>query len=669
MAKKKYLIIIHILFFLPLFAFQVAHEADALKLNSLFSDHMVLQQKSNVTFWGTFRPSNEIIITSNWGETGKSSVDVNGNWNVSLKTPEAGGPYTIEVKSGSQKTIIKDVLVGEVWLASGQSNMEMTMLGWPPNDVINNAEEEIAKSTNFEIRMFNVAKELSLNALSDVKGSWKISGPEETQNFSATAYFFAKELSKRLQIPIGIIHSSWGGTPAESWTSQETINTLPELRKLKLALNNSSQYEAELNWFSHFEQIKMPIGDRQWDNLDLGDNMVSKTSHNDGEWEEIYLPGSYDKLVEGGEFNGAVWFRKNVFIDDITSDYTLTIGAIDDMDETYVNGHKIGGYTGMGYWNKRREYEIPKSILRKGNNLIAVKAIDAEGEGEVIGPLTLSNNSNTKISLSGDWKYSVIAEIHNKKLFLYNIDEVDFSSRVVTEELNPGVPTVLYNGMINPLVPYTIKGVIWYQGESNVGRAAQYKELFPAMINDWRRKWNYDFSFYYVQIAPFQYNLNSDALSDNSQDLREAQRHSLYLKNTGMAVTLDIGNFNNIHPSNKQEVGNRLARLALFHDYNFNLIPSGPIFKELKVDKEKLILKFYNPGSKLVAKGDLLGFEIAGLDKKYVYANARIIDNTVELFSDNIKKPVYARYAWRDKAVPTLFNSEGLPASSFKSED
>ena len=668
MSKNLLFSLIHFLFFLPSFAFQDKNDTISLQLTSLFSDHMVLQQKSNVKFWGTDKPNNEITISTSWENESKTIVDINGHWNVSIGTPSAGGPFKIEIKSNQHKIVLNDIMIGEVWLASGQSNMEMTLMGWPPNDIINNADEEIAKSSNSKIRMFNVEKQISINPLDDVKGSWKVSSPEETKNFSASAYFFAKELFKKLQVPIGIINSSWGGTPAESWTSKKTIDTFNEFKSVTQSINTSDLFKNELKWFSQFKAIGIPTTDEQWINLNLLDNLIVEKSYNDSDWEEIQLPGRYDNQINGGEFNGAVWFRKNIVIDNLDSDYILTIGAVDDMDETYVNGHKIGGLIGMGFWNKKREFKIPKSILKKGNNTIAVRAIDAEGVGEIIGPMTLSNN-NIKVSLNGNWKYKLIAEIYNNKFYLYGINNIDFNSRIKTIKLNSGVPTVLYNGMINPLVPYTIKGVIWYQGESNVGRADQYENLFPAMIRDWREKWNYDFPFYYVQIAPYQYNINKDSLLDQSQELREAQINSLKTKNTGMVVTMDIGNFNNIHPSNKQDIGSRLARLALSNNYSINIVPSGPIFNGLKVIGSKLILEFENPGSRLISKGDLLGFEIAGADKKYVFANAKIINNQVELYSDKIKNPLYARYAWKDKAVPSLFNLEGLPASSFKYEE
>jgi sialate O-acetylesterase len=452
MSKNLLFSLIHFLFFLPSFAFQDKNDTISLQLTSLFSDHMVLQQKSNVKFWGTDKPNNEITISTSWENESKTIVDINGHWNVSIGTPSAGGPFKIEIKSNQHKIVLNDIMIGEVWLASGQSNMEMTLMGWPPNDIINNADEEIAKSSNSKIRMFNVEKQISINPLDDVKGSWKVSSPEETKNFSASAYFFAKELFKKLQVPIGIINSSWGGTPAESWTSKKTIDTFNEFKSVTQSINTSDLFKNELKWFSQFKAIGIPTTDEQWINLNLLDNLIVEKSYNDSDWEEIQLPGRYDNQINGGEFNGAVWFRKNIVIDNLDSDYILTIGAVDDMDETYVNGHKIGGLIGMGFWNKKREFKIPKSILKKGNNTIAVRAIDAEGVGEIIGPMTLSNN-NIKVSLNGNWKYKLIAEIYNNKFYLYGINNIDFNSRIKTIKLNSGVPTVLYNGMINPLVP------------------------------------------------------------------------------------------------------------------------------------------------------------------------------------------------------------------------
>ena len=381
----------------------------------------------------------------------------------------------------------------------------------------------------------------------------------------------------------------------------------------------------------------------------------------------MYLPGQFDAIIQT-DFDGVIWFRKTVHIRDLDSDYTLAIEAIDDMDVIYVNGNKVGSFAGTHYSNSKRAYKVPKTFLNKGANTIAIRAIDVGGPGTFKGPMLLISDSGSKISLSGYWYYRMSAEIYKSKLYLYGTEHLNLNDKPTSIKVNPKLPTVLFNAMIHPLVPYTIKGTIWYQGEDNVGRAEQYKRLFPGMISDWREKWNYDFPFYFVQIAPFQYHGENNTALDQSQKLREAQRITLNTKNTGMVVTMDIGNFNNIHPSNKQAVGNRLAGLALLNDYGKQIVASGPLFKGIKRQADILVVNFDQIGSSLISKGNLRGFEIAGADKVYKTAEAKIINNTIELSASTVSNPKYARYGWSDKAVPCLFNFEGLPASSFTSE-
>jgi sialate O-acetylesterase len=345
----------------------------------------------------------------------------------------------------------------------------------------------------------------------------------------------------------------------------------------------------------------------------------------------------------------------------------LNIGAIDDMDATYVNGQKIGGLAGTGFWNVPREMTIPKSLLLQGSNTIAIRAIDTGGPGVVSGPMTLSTSASDIISIEGSWKYQLIAEIFMGKFYVYDL-QTDISERPNVFRFHPNLPSVLFNGMIHPLVPYTIRGAIWYQGESNVGRDEQYRRLFPAMIEDWRKQWRYDFPFYFVQIAPFIY--NSNPTEQVSQKLRDAQRYSLKVDKTGMVVSLDIGNPTNIHPANKQDVGKRLAGLALANDYRKDLIASGPLYRQVEKSGNKLIVEFDHVGSGLVASNrGLLGFEIAGSDKNYISAVAKIVDNKVEVSNPSVTSPEFVRYAWRDNSVASLFNLEGLPASTFTSED
>tara|TARA_R110001592_G_scaffold69514_1_gene213372 strand:- start:17320 stop:19347 length:2028 start_codon:yes stop_codon:yes gene_type:complete len=646
------------------FAFQSNAQTVPLQLNALFTDHMVLQQKANVAFWGTFIPNEKITVIGSWGNETSAIVGANGNWKLNLKTPKAGGPFKVEIKTEEQTHTLKDILIGEVWLASGQSNMEMSLKGWPPNDAIDNSEEEIAKAKYPEIRMFTVERQLALEPKVAFNGKWEVSSPEIAGNFSASAYFFALRLHKELKVPIGIIHSSWGGTPAEAWTSKEQVKKIGDFDAILQTIDAKNQSKALSDWFSKWETKTIPNIEEQWNNLNFNDSEATQIDYNDSHWSYMNLPGRFDDIEEG-EVDGAIWFRKSVYIDDLDSDYTLTIGAIDDMDATYVNGHKVGGFAGAGQSNTKREFTIPKSLLVSGKNTIAIRAVDIGGPGSFTGPMQLTNKAGLNIPLSGNWKYKLVAEMYQNQFYVYGIEKSDLDKRATIVKVHSNLPTVLYNAMIHPLVPYTIKGTIWYQGESNVGRAEQYKRLFPKMIADWRTQWDYDFPFYFVQIAPFQYHGNNDTSLDQSQKLRDAQRHALKTKNTGMVVTLDIGNFNNIHPSNKQDVGKRLAGLALAKNYGKPLVPSGPLYKNLKVSESKIILDFDYTGSGLMSHGDLRGFEIAGSDKKFVFANARIVDNKIELSTNTISKPMYARYAWKDKAVPSLFNMEGLPASSF----
>ncbi|KRP30329.1 MAG: hypothetical protein ABS28_00210 [Cryomorphaceae bacterium BACL22 MAG-120619-bin32] len=649
------------------FGFQSIAQKKPLRLNALFSDHMVLQQNANVAFWGSSSTNEKVIVSGSWGKFAEITSDENGQWKLYLPTPKAGGPFTVNISTSTNKEALEDVMVGEVWLASGQSNMEMPLMGWPPNDIINNAEEEIAKSNYPEIRMFTVERQLSLEPKATFNGKWKVCSPETSGNFSASAYFFARKLHKELNVPIGVIHSSWGGTPVEAWTSNAQIKNLGDFDAVLQTIDAKNQHNAISDWFSKWKTQSIPNNEKAWNNLDFNDNEATQIDYNDSHWNYMNLPGRFDDIEEV-EVDGAIWFRKNVYIEDLDFDYTLTIGAIDDMDATYVNGHKVGGFAGAGQSSTKREFTIPKSLFVSGKNTIAIRAVDIGGPGSFTGPMQLTNKAGLYIPLNGNWKYKLVAEIYQNNFYLYGIEKSNKEKSTTVVKIHPKLPSVLYNAMIHPLIPYTIKGAIWYQGEENVSRSEQYKRLFPAMIKDWRTKWNDNFPFYFVQIAPFQYH-GGDRSLDQSQKLREAQRNALKVKNTGMVVTLDIGNFNNIHPSNKQDIGKRLAGLALAKDYGKSLISSGPLFKSLKVSESKIILEFDYAGSGLMTKGDLRGFEIAGSNENFVLANAKIVDNKVVLYANTINKPIYARYAWKDKAVPSLFNMEGLPASSFTTHE
>tara|TARA_R110000868_G_scaffold98706_5_gene271829 strand:- start:36094 stop:38160 length:2067 start_codon:yes stop_codon:yes gene_type:complete len=660
-----------------------------LTISSLFTDHMVLQQQDEVTIWGESDPNQLVSITPNWqyeanpkiiiddkidvnikskGSSFSCKPNSNGKWSIKIPTPKAGGPYSIIISTGvddhkKEWLTINDVMVGEVWLASGQSNMDMPLSGWMPNDSINDSADAIANAENLNIRFFKVPFGLTIAPQDSIAGEWVTAAPETAKDFSATAYFFAKKLQKELNVPVGIIQSAVGGTPAEAWTSK---NSLRELGDFNGIIDQMSEIESKSSsWFKDRSTQPIPQTHEAWKSISFNDEALAKNTLDDTNWSTLTLPTRFD-LVNDSEFDGAMWMRKKFMIEDASEDYILKIGGVDDMDATYINGEYVGGLVGAGYPYTPREFSIPKSLLKIGENIIAIRAIDTGGPGIITGPIVLqTTNARHSISLEGEWKSKLIADIYNGQFVSYDSD-TDMTKRPNLGTLNSNSPTVLYNAMIAPLVPYTIKGAIWYQGESNVSRDEQYEKLFPVMITDWRSQWKSEFPFYYVQIAPFTYGGNQQ---NESQKLRNAQRLALATPKTGMVVTLDIGKEFNIHPPEKQIIGNRLAGLALANDYGKNLVASGPSFKAVKVDGNTLIVEFTNVGTGLMAnKNGLANFEIAGADKKYMPANAKIVENTIVAENSSIKNPVYIRYAWSDISIATLFNNEGLPASTFTSE-
>ena len=649
-------------------AIDQAITASTLSVPPFFTDHMVLQQMEDVAIWGNAPPNSQVIVNGSWGDSATGMSDRNGKWKLKLQTPKAGGPYQLNILSSDLDIQIKDVMIGEVWLASGQSNMAMPLKGWPPNDPINNSEEEIANAQYPAIRVFTVANKFSLKEEDSFEGEWSVCNPLNASEFSATAYFFAKRMHEELNTPIGIIHTSWGGTTAEAWTSKKRIKELGDFDVILKALEDPKRMENTKKWFGNFEKIAVPIEIEDWNHVELNDQHIAQPDYIPvGSWSTMQLPGRMD-LYKGKDIDGVFWFRKTIELEDISSEYTFEMGITDDTDVVYFNGEKIGA-TAFDFANSRK-YPIPMSVLKKGSNTIAIRIIDTGGPGSINNELKLTNGNNKEILLNGKWNYLISAEVYRKEIYKYDLEKVILVERPNICTASPFLPSSLYNAMIHPLLPYKIKGAIWYQGESNVGRAEQYKRLFPMMIKDWREKWNDDFPFYFVQIAPYQYNSSGEHKFDQSQKLRDAQRRALLLKKTGMVVTLDIGNNKNIHPSNKQDVGQRLAGLALANDYGKSIVASGPLYKGHTLKRKSILIEFDHIGSGLMAKDtELFGFEIAGSDKIFVLADAEIKGDKVNVCAKGISKPQYVRYAYRDTSEASLFNKEGLPASSFITEE
>ncbi|MGD0342106.1 MAG: sialate O-acetylesterase [Bacteroidales bacterium] len=642
-----------------------------LKLPALLSDNMLLQQKADATFWGKANPGQKISVTPSWGEKKTVRTGKDGKWSVKIATPEAGGPYKIIINAVDTTITINDVLVGEVWVCSGQSNMEMPVQGWPPVDTIMYSAKTIASAVLPNIRLFNVARKVSTDPLDDCTGRWEVCNPETIKSFSATGFFFGKKLYEKLNVPIGLIESAWGGTPSESWTSADVLTNAGEFVKdiatIKESLPLQAQYKAFLEGHKKLE-IK-PAGDNQWKNLSFDDEAAASADFNDSAWPVMNLPAKFESVI--GEFDGAVWFRRNVNIPESFKGkgLILSLGPIDDMDCTYFNGKVVGSTEVSGYWQVSRNYEIPAGLVKAGPNSIAIRVLDTQGNGGIWGQpgsmkISIKNGKQQPVDISGEWKYQPAAELAGNMFYLFDITKNEYSGVKKPIALGPNLPALLYNGMINPIINYRIRGAVWYQGEANVGRADQYAKIFPLMIRNWRDAWNEkNFPFYFVQIAPYVY---SGVDSTESVLLREAQAKSLATPNTGMVVTLDIATVMDIHPPYKMDVGNRLAALALNNDYGIKTPCAGPVYKSMATDGNVIKVQFENTGSGLISKNDFIPeFEIAGKDGAFVKAVAKIVNNEVWVSSPNVAEPAMVRYCWRNGAVGSLFNSDGLPASEF----
>jgi sialate O-acetylesterase len=665
---------VKIVFFVLFLALISCQSHSNLKLPSLIGDNMLLQQKTTAKIWGKANPGSKISVSASWKSGGQAIAGKDGKWLVNITTPEAGGPYTLSVSAGDTAITIKNVLIGEVWFCSGQSNMEMPVAGWPPADTIMHSLSTIASASIPEIRLFNVEKKISGDPLDDCTGKWVESTPSTVLPFSATAYFFGKKLHNELHVPVGLIESAWGGTPSESWTSSESLQNVGEFVKEIKAIKESAPLQAEYQlWLNTHKQVEVkPAGTDQWKDVSFNDENIPSTEFNDKEWPVMALPTEFETVI--GDFDGAVWFRKTIEIPkNMTGkELALSLGPIDDMDRTFFNGKLIGSTEVSGFWNADRNYIIPAALVKSGTSTISVRVLDTQGGGGIYGApekmkLSLKSDAKIFVPLKGDWKYQPVAELKNTKFYLYDMSKNEFQSRKRPVNIGAGTPSVLYNGMVSPVLPYQIKGAIWYQGEANVGRAGQYAKIFPAMIQNWREAWGIkDFPFYFVQIAPYVY---AGVDSTESAYLREAQASALKLNETGMAVTLDIATVNNIHPPFKKEVGERLALLALNADYGMKSPFSGPVYKSSSVSAGYIKIQFDNVGEGLTSKDEKLKeFEIAGKDGKYIKAQAKIVNNEVLVSSTKIKEPVSVRYCWRNGAVASLFNKEGFPAWQFRTK-
>lgn len=648
----------------------------AVRLPGIISDHMVLERSAKVPIWGTASAGEEVTVILGQ-QTQKTKAGADGKWRVALDLKDsAAGPFELVVK-GENTLTVKDVLVGEVWLASGQSNMEWRV------EFTNGAAEVIAQSANPQIRQYTIARKTPLEPLEDTQGAWVVASPETTNKFSAVGYFFARRLQAELKTPVGIINSSWGGTPSEAWTSKEALDSVPDLKEARERLwKVVSDYPVQKKAFVDGMTAWIKETGREDKPSDAAPYVGANVS-SEG-WTAVKLPG--EVRGPGLPEAGVVWLRKEIDLKRNGQELMLHL-PIDGFDSVYWNGRLLQSVTyqefpGLGAIRRYGAFNIKDADVLPGKNVLAVRLYMPAGPAKFSGEPRAGSTS-----LAGEWMAKA------ETAFPETQAKVVIPPAPVNPTGPQNVPTALFNGMINPIIPYAISGVIWYQGESNAGRSVQYREAFPLLIKDWREHWGQgEFPFYFVQLANFL--KKKDVPTESGwAELREAQDRTLSLPNTGQAVTIDIGESDDIHPRNKKDVGERLAAIALARDYGKKEPFSGPTYAGMKVEEDKVVLSFKDADKGLVAKplaatydvktltketaplvrnspqSELEGFAICGEDKKWLWASAKIEGDTVVVWSEAVKAPVAVRYGWADNPTCNLYNGAGFPASPFRTDE
>ena len=617
-----------------------------IQLPKLISDGAILQRDTDLKLWGWASPGEKIKLTF-LDKSYTCTADQEGNWHIMLPPQKVGGPYEIHLE-GQNKITLKDILFGDVWLCSGQSNMELTM-----QRVRDKYPEEISDCNYPQIRQFLVPDRYDFKQEhTDLEaGSWIEAKPEHIRNFSAVAYFFAKEIQSKYQVPVGIINAALGGSPIEAWMSEDALKAFPyaydELQKFK---DDQLIKDIQEQDRKNYQQWYQTLNDSDL-GLKRGKEWFLENT-NDEDWGEMTIPGFW---AEGnvGYTNGAVWFRKQIEVPDnmLGKEAKLWLGRIVDRDSVYVNGQFVGT---VGYQYPPRKYTVPANLLKTGKNTIAIRVINESGRGGFVKdkPYFLAVGTDT-IDLKGAWKYRLGTTMEAK------------AGQTFIRWKAGG----LYKKMIAPLLNYTIKGALWYQGESNTGAPEKYHDLLPALIHNWRQKWQIgEFPFLIVQLTNFL-EAHDQPTESNIAELRQAQLNALKVPNTGLAVTIDIGEWNDIHPLNKEDVGKRLALLAQKLAHNEKMTASSPTPKSFKFKKSKVQITFQDIADGLIATDNqpIRHFEISEDGKTFLKAEAIIKGKKIIVFRPDISNPVAVRYAWANNpAQVNLYSSIGLPASPFE---
>jgi len=622
-----------------------------LTTSKLFADHMVLQRNHEVPVWG--KASQKAKVTLSFNDQKVSvKADDQGNWKILLKPMSEGGPYEMNIASGKENLVYHDVMLGEVWLCSGQSNMELQL-----KNVLGYKFEQ-KNSPGMAIRQFRVPDKMSLQPETELSdGKWTKADTNTVGDFTAVGYFFAKQLSKQLHVTVGLIYSNWGGTLVEDWISKDAMLKSPELGEAAKALPDTwdgvkQRLDKQLKDYAYGKKTQVDYS---------ADQLASQPASFFDDWPKGSAPGQWTWMGKLYSYNGQGFMQRTVKLD---SSYTmqhsvLKLGQTDADLALYINGKlvKNGGLSG------NYQVDLPPGTWKPGDNSLLIDLQSGQKNPSWYGIGLNGAGSDLYVRLSdstitlADNNWHVMPDISKPYHFDFLPNNTAFT---------------LYNAMINPLIPYAIEGVIWYQGESNADKAYQYRTTFPLLITDWRSRWKQDFPFLFVQLASFGGTQNSN-VGSNWAELREAQTMALQLPNTGMAVTTDISEATNIHPRNKADVGFRLADKALTMVYHQQGFGESPLFNSADFSGGYAVVNFKNAVNGLMAKdkyGYIRGFELAGADHKFYYAQALVVDgNKVKVWCTQVSQPVAVRYAWTDAPVDAnLFNTEGFPVSPFRSD-
>lgn len=663
-----------------LFGSGAALRADV-KLPRILSDHMILQRSGNTPLWGRADPGEKVTV-SLAGLKAETTADQAGRWRVALDLEKLGeGPHRVTI-AGKNQLRIEDVLIGEVWVCSGQSNMEFPLvrtLG---------AKEEIARPANPLLRQFLVKKNPALEPAEDCEGQWVAASPSTAGDFTAAGYYFGKKLHETLGVSVGLVNASYGGTPVEAWTSWQSLARDADLRasaeqrikeRKEFPGIKASFLEALAAWEKKNGRADAPEPNPQ----EYAGAEISRKG-----WKPIQLPG--DLASAGIPEGGAIWLRKAVALPDAKPGADTLVELVPRGFETvYWNGERVGETTPETYQGEgsRRRHTIPGRLLKPGENILAIRLFRPMGGAGLDGPGDRFRAGT--VPLPGEWLAKVESALPAPG------EEARIEAPVFPKAAArpQDVATALFNGMIHPLIPCGIRGVIWYQGEANAGRAYQYRKSFPLLIEDWRAQWGgKDFPFYFCQLA--NYTAKASQPAENAwAELREAQAMTLSLPATGQAVLIDIGEADDIHPRNKRDAGERLASIALANTYGKDIPFSGPVYDSMTVEGGKARIRFRHAEGGLVAKplpaehvlksmadkraplvrnspnSELEGFAICGEDRQWVWADAKIEGDTVVVESAQIARPVAVRYAWAGNPTCNLFNGAGFPASPFRTDD